>query len=1102
MSFDLFSARVDKLSRGKYYNIVASIMLVIICLLPGAGYAAIDMSVGRSDVAAYTGSFKTGIPIAVAPGRAGLQPSLSLQYTSGMGNGLYGMGWQLDIARIERSIKSGRPGYTNNDTFVLIMKGARQTLVKQASGEFRVRNEGAFLRIRKQGNGWLVQDKSGTKYYFGLDDAAQQSRWPATVAQAFSWHLSKVVDMNGNVMRYFYLNDGNGIRIAHINYAPGNKVVFAYEARSDVSQNYRSAYLQRTGVRLKSVKSYAGAALAQYLELTYGQAANDSRSLLTQAIVHDPEGKLPNQITQFSYAEQQVNAFTGAWEKTPQYVQSFRRWRWRSGQRKIVIFSNVYHYADMNGDGLAEMLSISNHSSILVGYGTMPNTPWTIPEPGVGKYCTSYQVYHTRGRVRGRYQKGYQIRLPSVCISKAQYHPLYSRFHPVYNPRALVDINGDGLPDWAVKTASGAWHVYLNYGSAFNTSPQIWSDPSGKAGKYLLDVNGDGLPDLLDSSWNAYINLGDHFSSTAISTAVTAAPYDASVTQILTPALWRSTPLMSAKTNVQTGLTQAIAYQVQSGIANAPSLKLTTVARVTTSGPAVETRSVAYTYAGGLYAKSLKEFRGFATVTATDDQGGHVTTTNYHQDIILQGRPKMVETSLIDGRLISRVINTWSSKQYDGGKRHFPYILNSTSESYELDGSLVTSSVTSNTYDDYGNLINSSVNNGGFSTKIANAYSNNGLCGIVPSTTRKWVPGVVPWWVSYYYGQWPWYRQYLINYFKGRGHWQSVTTQVRDPNCWILGKLTDAQVTKTTPTGDTGTRISKFSYDGKGRLLSEIIEPVSNIWQKTAYGYDAYGNRTTTTVTGADITARTTTVAYDANGMFPASTTNALGHKENYTWDARFGAKLSLTGPNGLTTHWQYDGFGRKIRENRADGTFTAIDFSNVPVSITTTSSGSNPSTIWYDAMGRKIKSVSTAFDGSLVYSAVDYDPLGRKWKEYLPYTTAPGLFTEYAYDTLNRPIQVINPNQNIATTRYNGLSVTSINAKGQSKITVKNVLGKVISVTDAAKGMMTYAYDAFGNLKQTTDAAGNVTAMIYDIRGRKVFMTDRMPFSAMNLAG
>lgn len=111
-----------------------SLCLSALCVSPCLVHAAIDMSVGRSDVAAYIGSFKTAIPIAVAPGRAGLQPSLSLQYTSGMGNGLYGMGWQLDIARIERSTKDGRPGYTDNDTFVLIMNGVSQTLVKQAGG--------------------------------------------------------------------------------------------------------------------------------------------------------------------------------------------------------------------------------------------------------------------------------------------------------------------------------------------------------------------------------------------------------------------------------------------------------------------------------------------------------------------------------------------------------------------------------------------------------------------------------------------------------------------------------------------------------------------------------------------------------------------------------------------------------------------------------------------------------------------------------------------------------------------------------------------------------------------------------------------------------
>jgi len=523
-------------------NILATITLLFrtailaLCLSPAIAHAVVDMSVGRSDVAAYSGSFKTNIPIAVAPGRAGLQPSLSLQYTSGMGDGLYGMGWQLDIARIERSTKGGAPGYTDNDVFVLIMKGAQQTLVKQAGGEFRVRNEGAFLRIRKQGNGWLVQDKSGTKYFFGLDDAAQQSFWPTSAAQAYSWHLSKVLDMNGNVMRFFYLNDNNGQRISHIDYAPGNKVVFSYEARKDVIQSYRSGYLQRTGVRLKTVKSYASNVLAQHLELVYGALADDARSLLTQVIRHDSEGKLANRVTRFSYAKQQVNTFTGRWEKTPEYVQTISRRVGRHGKRSLT--STVYRYADMNGDGRTEILYL-NASILTVGYGAMPNTPWVIPEAGVEKYCARIRMRY------GRYAPG------QTCITPAEYQSFITMmrrvyryrsyrsrmsYKPAYYPRALVDMNGDGLPDWAVKTASGVWHVYLNNGSAFDTTAQVWADPSGGIGNYLLDVNGDGLPDLLDSSWTAYLNMGDHFAARGVITSVSAAPYAPGRNAALLPA--------------------------------------------------------------------------------------------------------------------------------------------------------------------------------------------------------------------------------------------------------------------------------------------------------------------------------------------------------------------------------------------------------------------------------------------------------------------------------------------------------------------------------------------------------------------------------------
>ncbi|MBL4775976.1 MAG: RHS repeat protein [Mariprofundus sp.] len=83
------------------------------------------------------------------------------------------------------------------------------------------------------------------------------------------------------------------------------------------------------------------------------------------------------------------------------------------------------------------------------------------------------------------------------------------------------------------------------------------------------------------------------------------------------------------------------------------------------------------------------------------------------------------------------------------------------------------------------------------------------------------------------------------------------------------------------------------------------------------------------------------------------------------------------------------------------------------------------------------------------------------------------------------------NPSGDVATSSYNGLSVTTTNAKGQFTITSKNSQGKVIRVLNTDKKQMTYAYDAFGNLTQTTDAVGNVTSMRYDIRGRKVGMTD-----------
>ncbi|EJL82068.1 RHS repeat protein, partial [Herbaspirillum sp. CF444] len=132
----------------------------------------------------------------------------------------------------------------------------------------------------------------------------------------------------------------------------------------------------------------------------------------------------------------------------------------------------------------------------------------------------------------------------------------------------------------------------------------------------------------------------------------------------------------------------------------------------------------------------------------------------------------------------------------------------------------------------------------------------------------------------------------------------------------------------------TITRTSAFEYDAAtGLLTKEIIEPDNpQLRLETAYTYDAYGNKvaaaTSSPATGAAaVTPRSSATTYDALGQFPVSSSNALGQSETRTYDPRFGGMTSLTGPNGLTTQWQYDGFGRKIKEIRADGTQTKWDY-------------------------------------------------------------------------------------------------------------------------------------------------------------------------------
>ncbi|MEC5161530.1 MULTISPECIES: RHS repeat-associated core domain-containing protein [unclassified Janthinobacterium] len=375
-------------------------------------------------------------------------------------------------------------------------------------------------------------------------------------------------------------------------------------------------------------------------------------------------------------------------------------------------------------------------------------------------------------------------------------------------------------------------------------------------------------------------------------------------------------------------------------------------------------------------------------------------------------------------------------------------------------------------------------------------------------------------------------------------------------------------------------RGSAFEYDAtSGLLTSETVEPNNPAsCVTTTYLYDSYGNKRSASVAncagagGNDVfltrassstySAQTVTVAginvAIPPGTFPTVVNNALSQSESKTFDPRFGAVLSLTGPNALTTTWELDDFGRTVRESRADGTSSVsyycylagkgVDTSSSTPGCPAPTSSEAPveaisfvhseqrntsnvkngpfSRAYMDRVGRKIRTVTEAFDGAtqpggvdrLIVQDTDYSVHGAPLVTTQPYfldTRASingGAANSYGmstseYDALGRPIRVYNRDPlggdsatfgsrgtvpaAVTTIAYSGLTVTTTSDKGQTRIEEKNADGKLVRVTDAFGAQIAYQHDAFGNLLQTKDALQNIVTVRYDIRGRKIGMTD-----------
>ena len=176
-----------------------------------------------------TGTGSVSIPILTSPGRGGMGPSLGLQYNSGAGNGLFGIGWSLAPGAITRKTERGIPQYRDAEESDVFLLGGAEDLVpvRNADGSlwfddvdghrlhrYRPRIDGSFARIERWtriadgDTHWRVTTAGNVTSVYGLNGDTRIAD-PAALSRVFSWLLCQTTDDKGNAMVFEYAGENS-----------------------------------------------------------------------------------------------------------------------------------------------------------------------------------------------------------------------------------------------------------------------------------------------------------------------------------------------------------------------------------------------------------------------------------------------------------------------------------------------------------------------------------------------------------------------------------------------------------------------------------------------------------------------------------------------------------------------------------------------------------------------------------------------------------------------------------------------------------------------------------------------------------------------------
>lgn len=518
--------------------------------------AAAGVVGGNVSVDAH-GSANYAIPLKIPPGRAGLEPSLALSYSSGSGNGPLGVGWNLSTG-FPQAITRGRTiaardeavrgvNFDGNDKYYL--DGKRLICVSGTEGQpgssYRTEVD-SFVTIQASGTGttidtFVVTDKSGRKFTFGKYNSSNDgyqmgSQSGETLAYAYA--LKHVEDTVNNTVDLSYLEVVNSASVrlgeyvlSSIDYtgnathgiAAYNHVTFQYNTqsvggdkeRTDRTISYISNRMFAHSRRLDSINVVAGTQRAAYYTLTYGYGDNPKRTRLT--------GVTPYLYNTSSSSFNFFPATTVTWSDTTVNAGAISKYYLTTGSSTLPSAPMIWGYqpfafGDFDGDGKEDYVDARNGLLVYLGgaSGFAAAADWT-PAGGV--------------------PANFNYASKDSCGS-------------VY----VADVNGDGKKDLILANAYfKEIYAVISTGQGFSapvlicntdtilkdptTDAQAWQLRESEAGGVgdrvtVADYTGDGRDDVLIHGFDGYLylfkSLGTSFAAVKKSSSPAGPPANVS----------------------------------------------------------------------------------------------------------------------------------------------------------------------------------------------------------------------------------------------------------------------------------------------------------------------------------------------------------------------------------------------------------------------------------------------------------------------------------------------------------------------------------------------------------------------------------------------